>query len=149
VVGRPWTIVRCGELPTRCALTPGTCSSPPTKTVDSQQSKVGCGSSPTYDLPPTNYHSFQQHSRFLLVSPLFSCTFQLRSRPSKPGTLFSTTFPRRSFIFKKLLFSFSSENGLVVHLREGSFPGFWPRLGHCSRLMKNVLVASEQDDGVL
>jgi len=41
---------------------------PRQSTVNGQQSKVGCGSSPTYYLPPTNYLSFQEHSRFKCVT---------------------------------------------------------------------------------
>jgi hypothetical protein len=70
-------------------------------------------------------------------------------RPSKPGPLFSITFALWFFIFEKLLFSFSSANGLVVHLKKGSFPGFWPCSEHYGTLMRTALAASEQIGGVL
>jgi len=52
---------------------------PTESTVDGQQSRAGCGSSPTYDLPPTNYLSFQQHSRFRRVT-----TFVFYNIPALP-----------------------------------------------------------------
>ena len=47
---------------------------------------------------------------------MFSCTFRPCLRVFHSGPLFSMTFPYCSFIFKKLLFFFSSKNGLAVHL---------------------------------
>jgi hypothetical protein len=53
---------------------------------------------PTYHILSTTYvFSFQQHSRFLLESPLLSITFPLLPAAFEAGPLFSITFPLRSF----------------------------------------------------
>jgi hypothetical protein len=54
---------------------------------------------------------------------LLSATLQLRSPASKPGPLFSTTFPRRSFIFK--VTRVSSFPAMATSCRRMRY---WPRL---------------------
>jgi hypothetical protein len=88
----------------------------------------GGGPPATYDIPSIAF-VFSNIPAFNAQPPLFSITFPLSRGLGKTDPLFSTTFPYRSFIFKELLFSFSSGNGLAVHLRKGGFLGFWPRLG--------------------
>jgi hypothetical protein len=60
---------------------------------------------------------------------LFSIRFPLRWELWNAEPLFSTIFPRCSFIFEESFFSFPPENGLAVHLKKGSLPGSWPCLG--------------------
>ena len=57
---------------------------------------TACFSFPTYDLPHATYlPCFHQHSRLLLISPLFSYTFPLSPRVFHSRPLFSITLPRR------------------------------------------------------
>jgi hypothetical protein len=44
--------------------------------------------------------------------------------------------------FQRIIFLFLFRERTVCPHQKRKAPGFWPRLGHASRLMKNVLAAS-------
>jgi hypothetical protein len=89
-------------------------------------------SSPDYDLPHTNYLSFQQHSCLLLLSPLFSLTFPLCPKVFHGRPLFSITFPHRSLKKSSLFLRFvgpsrsAGEIERVMLARVGGGQGLCP-----------------------